>query len=162
MSIKSKLLDNKQLVHIGAEVVVFAGLTFYFSKKNAKLMGHIAELSQRLEEQEDHINKLETAINNIGTLLQNRVMPALTGRPVNSVTPVRSTTDKKKVRKGKKVKKKNSPTAENMARVDQLEQVEQVVEDDRFDDDELDAEIREELDDLDSSENEQEHSLKKD
>lgn len=54
-----KLFDNKQLLHIGAEVVVLLGLTFYFSSKNKKLVEHIENLSQRMEEQEDKIQKLE-------------------------------------------------------------------------------------------------------
>ena len=69
-----KLFDNKQLVHIASEIVVLIGLTFYFSSKNKKLLGHIEELAQRLEEQEDNIQKLETSLQQMGqkmdTLIQ--------------------------------------------------------------------------------------------
>ena len=55
-------LDTKQIIHIVSEIVVLIGLTFYFSSKNKKIQGHIEQLSQRLEEQEDKIQKLEAAL----------------------------------------------------------------------------------------------------
>lgn len=45
------------MVHIASEIVVVIGLTFYFNQKNKKLMGHIQDLSQRIEEQEDLLQK---------------------------------------------------------------------------------------------------------
>jgi hypothetical protein len=59
----SKLFENKQqLVHIASEVVVLLGLTFYFNSQNKKLTGHIEDLAQRIEEQEDLIQNHETII----------------------------------------------------------------------------------------------------
>jgi hypothetical protein len=58
----SKLLENKQLVHIASEVVVLLGLTFYFNQQNKKLMGHIEDLVQRIEDQEDLLQKHEEVI----------------------------------------------------------------------------------------------------
>jgi len=75
----SKLFDNKQLVHIGSEIVVLLGLTFYFSSKNKKLSGHIDELAQRLEEQEDHIQKLESTIQQQLTDSFTRLQQQVTG-----------------------------------------------------------------------------------
>jgi hypothetical protein len=82
-----KLLDNKQLIHITAEVVVLTGLTFYFSSKNRTLMGHIEELAQRLEEQEDHIQKLEQSLNNLGNMVQSRVIPMLQQQSSSGLAP---------------------------------------------------------------------------
>lgn len=65
----SKLLENKQLIHIASEVVVLLGLTFYFSSKNKKLMGHIEELAQKIESQEDQIQKLETTLQQAGQIM---------------------------------------------------------------------------------------------
>jgi nitrogen fixation/metabolism regulation signal transduction histidine kinase len=56
-----KFLD-KQTIHIISEIVVIAGISFYFSSKNKQLLNHIEELAQKLEQQEDHIQKLELAI----------------------------------------------------------------------------------------------------
>jgi hypothetical protein len=61
----SKILDNKQIVHIAAEVVVLLGITFFFSQKNKKIMNHINDLSQRIEDQEDIIQKYEQIISNL-------------------------------------------------------------------------------------------------
>ena len=55
-------MENKQMIHIASEIVVVIGLTFYFNQKNKKLMGHIEDLSQRIEEQEDLLQKHEQII----------------------------------------------------------------------------------------------------
>ncbi len=56
-------MDNKyQIIHIVSEVVVLAGLFFYINTKNKKLINRINELTQRLEEQEDIIQKHENMI----------------------------------------------------------------------------------------------------
>jgi len=62
-------LENKQLVHIVAEVVVLVGVVFYFSSKNKKLSSHIEELAQRIEEQEDRIQKLETTLQHLSSTM---------------------------------------------------------------------------------------------
>jgi hypothetical protein len=58
----AKLMENKQMIHIASEIVVVIGLTFYFNQKNKKLMSHIEDLSQRIEEQEDLLQKHEQII----------------------------------------------------------------------------------------------------
>ena len=60
-----KPLDNKQMIHIGCEVVALMGLAFYFSGKNKTLQTHIEELSQKIEEQDDKIQKLEEMVKNM-------------------------------------------------------------------------------------------------
>lgn len=56
-------MENKQqMIHIASEVVVLLGLTFYFNKKNKKIMEHIEDLAQRIEEQEDLLQKHEQVI----------------------------------------------------------------------------------------------------
>jgi phage shock protein A len=62
----SKIFENKSmLIHVAAEIIVVIGITFYFSQKNKKLMGHINDLIQRIEDQEDIIQKHEQLINNL-------------------------------------------------------------------------------------------------
>ena len=58
----SKLLEKKDIIHIATEIVVLIGITFYFSSKNKKLLDHIEDLSKRLEEQEDLLQKHEKII----------------------------------------------------------------------------------------------------
>ena len=55
-------LENKQMLHIISEIIVLIGLTFYFNQKNKKLLNHIEDLAQRLEEQEELIQKHENII----------------------------------------------------------------------------------------------------
>ncbi len=50
------------MIHIVSEVVVLVGLTFYFNQKNKKLRAHIEDLAQRLEEQEDLLQKHDQII----------------------------------------------------------------------------------------------------
>jgi hypothetical protein len=58
----SKLIENKNIIHIATEIVTIFGVIFYFSSKNKKLLEHIEDLSQRLEDQEDLIQKHEQII----------------------------------------------------------------------------------------------------
>jgi uncharacterized protein YoxC len=58
----NNLLQNKQLIHIGLEVVALCGLAMYFSNKNKKLTSHIEDLTQKIDEQEDEINKLKNSL----------------------------------------------------------------------------------------------------
>ena len=58
----STLLEKKHIIHMITEVVVILGVIFYFSSKNKKLLNHIENLSKRLEEQEDIIQKHEKII----------------------------------------------------------------------------------------------------
>lgn len=55
-------MENKQMIHIASEIVALVGLTFYFNQKNKKLLGHIENLAQKIEEQEDLLQKHEHII----------------------------------------------------------------------------------------------------
>ena len=55
-------MENKQIIHIASEIVALVGLTFYFNQKNKKLLGHIENLAQKIEEQEDLLQKHEHII----------------------------------------------------------------------------------------------------
>lgn len=60
-----KKLDNGQLIHIITEVVVLLGITMYFSNKNKRLQSLIEELSQRIEEQDDQIQKMQNVLQQV-------------------------------------------------------------------------------------------------
>ena len=55
-------MENKQIIHIALEIIALIGLTFYFNQKNKKLLSHIENLAQKIEEQEDLLQKHEQAI----------------------------------------------------------------------------------------------------
>lgn len=68
----SKIFENKSmLIHLAVESVVILAITFYFSQKNKKLMGHINDLIERIEEQEDIIQKHEQLINNLSNAIND-------------------------------------------------------------------------------------------
>ena len=58
----SSIIENKQLVHIGAEIVILAGVSYYFSNKNAKLLESIEVINLRLNQQEEMIQKQDMLI----------------------------------------------------------------------------------------------------
>lgn len=59
---KKKLFDNKQLIHVAAEVVLFVGMFYYISSKTKKLNNHIEDLVQKIDEQEELLQKHEQII----------------------------------------------------------------------------------------------------
>jgi hypothetical protein len=59
------IVDKKQIIHIVAEIIIIVGISVYFSQKNKHLLNLINDLTQRLEDQEEQINKHEQAINNL-------------------------------------------------------------------------------------------------
>ena len=79
-----ELLENKQLVHIASEVVALVGLAFYFSSKNKQLLTHIEELSQRMEDQEDALQRVETTLQKVTQRLD--ALAQQTGQNLNMLT----------------------------------------------------------------------------
>ena len=69
----SKLIENKQIIHIVTEVAIIAGVIFLFSSKNKKLLEHIENLSKRLDEQNELIQKHEQIIRQLITVVNNPV-----------------------------------------------------------------------------------------
>lgn len=67
----SKFLeDNKQALHVAAEVIALLGVSVYFSRKNTVLSNQINELQNRLEEQQEIIKRHEHALIQHTRLLQ--------------------------------------------------------------------------------------------
>ena len=79
----SKIFENKSiLIHLAVESVIILTITFYFSQKNKKLMGHINDLIERIEEQDDIIQKHEQLINNLSNAI-NDINYKITGEVKN-------------------------------------------------------------------------------
>jgi len=81
----SSLLNNKIGIHIVSEVVVVLGMTLYFSSRIRKLTEIIEDLSQRLEEQEDVIQK--------HTQLLNRLVKQCSNNGHTQPTPIQPTSN---------------------------------------------------------------------
>ena len=141
------LLNNKQAIHIAAEVVVLTGLTFYFSSKNRRLLEHVEDLAQKLEDQEDKIQKLERIVNNMGNALQNKIIPALNNNIVRSPKKTRAPLPKPaESKKAHRVNISENPKKELPIKIELDD------EEEEEEDSDLDAEIQEELEELDSEE----------
>lgn len=98
----SKLFtDNKQMmVHIVSEVVVLVGLTFYFNQKNKKLMAHIEDLAQRIEEQEDLLQKHDQIIKQLVDHVskQQVAMQQQVTAPVRTANVIKKASPRRKLR----------------------------------------------------------------
>ena len=64
-----RLIENKNLIIAGLQLVIIIGLIVYFNKRNNKLVNQIQDLTQRIDEQDDLIQKHEDIIKKlIGSL----------------------------------------------------------------------------------------------
>ena len=161
----SKLLENKQIIHIVTEIITVIVIIFYFSSKNRKLLGHIEDLSQRLEEQEDIIQKHELIIKQLVQAINNRgpitALPKINNIPKPPVKEKKSPITKKPISRPRVSFNDNEEVKENTVKPKQkqvepviekvvIEKVviEQVPEESSDDSDDIDEEIAEELDEL--------------
>jgi hypothetical protein len=84
----SKFMDNKQqLIHYATEILVLTGLVVYFSKKNKSMMNYIEDISQRLEDQEETIQKHEQLIKGLMDKVKGLTLNALQ-KQENSNIPI--------------------------------------------------------------------------
>ena len=74
------------MIHMAAEVVILLGVIIYFNQKNRKLSNQIEDLIQRVEEQEDIIQKHDQLIQTISTFLNN-LNSAPVCKPVINASP---------------------------------------------------------------------------
>lgn len=160
----SKLLGNKQIIHIVSEIVILIGIVFYFSSKNNNLIAQIDDLSQRLEEQNELIQKHEQIIRQLVQSINNRgPVPVTLQQPSISMQTQSNNSSKTGVRKPKQVKQLKevkivSPkkpiarppqvTFDDNEEVDEVEEILKPDEESSEDDSDLDAEIADELEEL--------------
>lgn len=99
-----RLFDNKQLIHIGAEVFALLSVVFYFSSKNKTLLGHIEEMAQQIEEQQTQIENMSGMVQQMRDMLQqlpiNNIMQGI-GEQNNRLDLLENMMEKQK-RKTKK------------------------------------------------------------
>jgi hypothetical protein len=82
----SNLLENKQLMHITAEVIVVIGIIYYINQKNKALSKDIDKLVQRIEEQEDIIQRHEQLIKKLLETLEKTNKTNIVNQPINTQT----------------------------------------------------------------------------
>lgn len=126
----SYLTNNKiQLVHIASDIVVVSAMAIYFVKKNKSLVNTINELTKRVEEQNEILQKHEQMLKAI--LLQKQFAVQ---QPVYE-PPVKMT--RKMSVESTKVKK---PIPKPISEISEMES--------EIDEEELDKELSEELAEL--------------
>jgi hypothetical protein len=149
----SKLLENKQIIHIAAEMVVITGVVFYFSSKNKKLLEYIENLSVRLDEQDKLIQKHEQVIIQLVTSINNTASQA----------PVKNSNRKSNKESNKELKNSSRKVQKPLVSFNDNDEVVENIkkESSSEDDSELDAAIADELDELNQDSDKQDTSLKK-
>jgi hypothetical protein len=65
VSSKLSMFASKESIRTIIEIVVLIGVCYYFNKKHAKTFKHLEEMSQRLEDQEDMIEKQNATIKDL-------------------------------------------------------------------------------------------------
>jgi hypothetical protein len=186
----SKLIENKHLIHIASEIIVLLGITFYFNQKNKKMMSHIHDLSQKIEEQEDILQKHEQVIKKLvefirkleesSNTLPSYSLPNIQGKksstkptPTPTPTPTPKITAKPTPTKEIHInpplvapasQKIQPPVKVNFAPLVQKTppmRIEEVESDESEEESDLDTELAEELRELEDSDNEEVVDLKK-
>lgn len=82
------MIDNQQLIHIGSELVLFAGLGYYMNKKFTELTKANQELQETKDELEERVEVLEKKIEtlydyvmNISSYLEAQKENSQSGKP---------------------------------------------------------------------------------
>ena len=137
------------MVHIATEIIALVGLTFYFNQKNKKLLGRIEDLTKKVEEQNDLIQKHEHIIKKMIEFMNAQNQKYSTP----PILPEQSKNRKKSI---KEIHSKH-PVATEQPRVSFKDEViiKNKIESEESDDSEesdLDAELAEELEELEIEE----------
>ena len=140
----SKVIENKQLLHIVSEVIILIGLSLYFHRKTKRLTDHVNALIKKADEHDEIIQRHEQIIRQLVGIL-------------NQKTPM-------------KQHPRRTRLFHNKAPLDPPLQTESQTnvnfysdsEDEDEDEDDLDAEIRDELKELTREEESEEKSREED
>ena len=74
------LMENKQIIHIASEIIVLIAVIYYFNGKNKKLLRHIEDLAQRIEDQEELLEKNSKAIQELSDQISKLLSPTVNSR----------------------------------------------------------------------------------
>jgi hypothetical protein len=153
----SKMMENKQMIHIVSEIIVLGGLIYYFNQKNKKLLSHIQDLSRKIEEQEGILQKHEEIIIKISEFINQQKNIST---PIIKKIPLKENRTKKS--EPIKVSFKQNPSPIKNKITQRVEEISSSEEEEEEEESDLDAELEEELQELEIEEIEIEKlSLKK-
>lgn len=146
----SKLVEHKEIIHIGTEIVLMAGLSYYFHSKTKKLSSRLEELEKQLAENKatiaNHAQVIQNIMGHIDSLNQKLTsahIPTHERKKGKELQPRRDTKSAKKSPK-KPIIIVPQPKIVEIEELDELTSSEE-------EDSDVDAEIEEELRELGSS-----------
>ena len=149
-------MENKQMIHIASEIIVLGGLIYYFNQKNKKLLSHIQDLSHKIEQQEVILQKHEEIIRKMSEFINQQKNKSTSTKKI----PVKEIQHKKSEPIKVSFKKETSPIKNKI--VQRVEEISSSEEEEEEEESDLDAELAEELEELEIEEIEIEKlSLKK-
>jgi len=170
----SSPFDKKQLIHIGIEVVAFCGVLYYFHSKTKKLNLALEEMDRLVKQQNDKINVLERTVGEMANLLQNSLEKRYLGPPQQNprLPPQVSSRESSHVshyrRQNQSNSRKRHPRSFEPERDFQQEEneddqgyVEQYEDLDNEEEEDLDAELGSELQEMEHLRQKRQESLKK-
>ena len=152
-------MENKQMIHIASEIIVLGGLIYYFNQKNKKLLSHIQDLSRKIEDQEGILQNHEEIIRKMSEFITQQKNTIEKSKKI-PVKEIRTITPKKSEPIKVSFKKNPSPIKNKI--VKRVEEISSSEEEEEEEESDLDAELEEELQELEIQELEIEKlSLKK-
>ena len=91
-------LQNKQMIHIIGEVIIFVGLVYYHNLKFKKLSSRIVDLKNRIEKQEETEKNNEVIITNLSNKIKQleTTIKMILGNSKNTEKVVKQNTNKPK------------------------------------------------------------------
>ncbi len=87
----SSMMENKQLIHVATEIVVLIGVSFYFNQKIKRLTSQFDDLTQRISEQDDIIQKHEAIIKKLVDTINGMQQQSPTKPVFKQAPPVQQT-----------------------------------------------------------------------
>lgn len=79
----SNLVERKDMIHMGVEIIVIAGVAYYFQRKTTSLSKSLEELASKIKDLEEVVVKQQQVIQNMGMHLNslNEFMNSTQNRP---------------------------------------------------------------------------------
>jgi Tfp pilus assembly protein PilE len=118
---------NKQLLHITVEIIVIAGVIFYFSYRHKKLVTRLEEVTKQLEIQAEVIERHEQIINQLIMTIQSSAQHSVSNQVSNQVSNNNQHKKTKKSEKKLKQKPKKEEQYEEEDEDDEEEEEQKII-----------------------------------
>ena len=150
----SSLLNKETLIHIGIEVIIIGGITFYFYSQNKKLSDRIKSLENTIQNFEEQTLTQQKQINHLIRKMNTPKSTHSDGLPITPpVLTKHNTVNIKNKQKPIAPNTAHATTSVNSSEIHTVPKTSEIIEDNTsedfdLDEDEMDDELVEELKDL--------------